>query len=207
MSDEFELLDNLFWFDVETTGKLPWIHDIIQLSYVVTCEQDTLLERNLLFQPHSYENIDAKVLEDNKTSIEDLRDREMKADDAYKILVQDLTSIGYTGRYGAPKLVCAGYNVAKFDMQFLDRFFKKCTTDKHFWYFFRWSPYIDVLPIVIGRTHMAHVRGLMEHLPEKYHLQPTYEMAFGETANFRDAFADIKATRRLYYDYHPQEKK
>ena len=187
----------LFYFDVETTGLDCNKHDIIQLAYLIEIDGEIREEGNLKCQPFSYNTIDSKALEINRSSVDNLR-KLPTPQVIYNQLIKRLDK--YVDKYNKEdKFSPAGFNV-RFDVDFLKQFFCKNNNKYYGAYFDYHLLSVDVL------LHLFDYKGLIKL--ENYKLV-TMAKHFGINFNAHDALSDIKVTRKVLYklfDYIKVEK-
>jgi len=177
----------LFWFDVETTGLDSKLNDIIQLGCLIEINGKIEEEYNFLCQPFNYKMISAKALEINRSNVKDLKLR-ITPQETYDKLIKILDK--HIDKYNREdKFYPAGYNV-RFDVDFLNNFFRKNNNNYYGSYFDYHLLSIDVL------IHLLDYRGLIKL--ENYKLV-TVAKHFGLQLNAHDALSDIKVTRQVMY--------
>lgn len=175
------------WFDTETTGTDPKVHDVIQLAGQVVIGGRVMEEFNLTCQPFDWDSITDKALEVNGKTREELRDCE-PPQEMYKKIVKIFDR--YVNKFDKEdKFYAAGHNI-NFDINFMNQFFKKNGNE----YFFSY-------------IHGAHLCTLTlavitETIIKKRIFKPNYKLSSVceclniELINSHDALADITSTRQ-----------
>jgi DNA polymerase-3 subunit epsilon len=188
------------FIDCETTGLNNKLHNIFQLSGIVTDPDLTVLEKfDLRFRPFSLEYIDAGSTEKTGMTKEKLENLEMTAPEAYQEFIKVLSR--HCNKYNkADKMQMVAYN-ATFDTDFIREFFIK-NGDNYFgsWFF---TPSICVMQAAAWFTQ--RVRGALPN----FKLGTVCKSA-GLTWNedeAHDALYDVEKTIELYTylkEYVPQ---
>ncbi len=178
-------MKKILYFDTETTGLDDSKHDIVQLSGVVEIDDKVVDEFNFKVQPFNYMAIDAKALQVNGYTVNDLKKFEHPA----KVYLDFTALLGkHVDKFNkADKFYPAGYNV-DFDLRFLKNFFMK-NEDIYFGSWVNWRR-IDPLPILT----MWDACGIISL--ENYKLETVCKV-LGIELKAHDAMSDIKATREL----------
>jgi len=188
------------WFDTETTGLDCNENDIIQLSGLIIVNGVIKDEFNFKIAPINVNAIDKEAIKVHGITIEEM----MKFPDALKVK-QEFTNLlsKYVDKYNREdKFIPAGYNV-RFDMDFLNSFFKKCG-DAYLFSFINGYA-LDLYPLALGLHYMGIIPKLTNFKLE------TITKHFGIEMKAHDALEDIKATQLLYeklrslvLEYDPQ---
>ena len=181
----------LFFVDTETTGTDPKIHNIFQLSGVITdWNLNVLDEIDLRFRPFSLEFVEQEALDKTKMTLDDLNNLPMSAGEAYNTLLSLLGQ--HCNKYDkTDKMHFVGYN-AKFDNDFIREFFKK-HNDNYMGSWF-WSPPICVMQEAAWMTQ--RVRGAFPNF-KLGTVCTCAEIPWNED-DAHDAKYDIKQTMELY---------
>lgn len=182
----------MFFFDVETTGLSIQNSAIIQIAGILDIDGEIADTLEILVQPHEDAEIDAKALEVNNTSMEDLygNPRRVTPMNAYR---QVLDFCQYPARvYPEHRIHASGYNAMGFDMPLLVNMGRRAG-DSYSYCKFHW-PVIDVAVLAA------------EALREKRHLIPSFKlMSVAEALGVdtdglaHDAVFDVRVTRDVYY--------
>jgi DNA polymerase III epsilon subunit-like protein len=179
----------ILWMDTETTGTLPWKHDIVKLACLVEEEHTVLDGLSLSMAPIAWDAIDPKALQVNRLTMDDLRGFPSAAESIAE-LIEFMSK--YVDRYDRnDKFVLAGYNIG-FDSDFLRSTFRK-VGEGYFGSWFAW-PTIDVAHHVA----LAYLQGL--RLPD-FKLSTIcahYDIAI----DAHTATGDVMAARQLYHELH-----
>ena len=146
----------IVFIDTETTGVDSKLHDVFQLSGIITDPDLNVLEKfDFTFQPFSLEHIDAGASEKTGMSREKLENLEMSAAAAYQEFVKILSR--HCNKYDkTDKMQMVAYN-ASFDSEFIREFFTK-NGDNYFGSWF-WAPAICVMQAAAWFTQ--RVRGAL----------------------------------------------
>lgn len=143
-------MNKIFFFDIESSGLDSIKNDILTLSGIVEIDGKVKDTINLKMQPFNYDNISKEALEINGLTLE-----EIKTFDDPKVAHKKLIGFfsKYIDRYNRKdKFTLAGYNIIKFDIPFLNEFFKKCN-DKYFGSWVNGYP-LDVYQLVVLLKHL-----------------------------------------------------
>lgn len=179
----------IFFFDLETSGLDELQHAILTFSGIVDLDGKIIDKIDLKMKPFKGDKISPEALKINKLTIEEIK----TFDDpyvAFKKLIEFFSK--YIDRYDKnDKFTLAGYNIIKFDIPFLKRFFMKCN-DKYFGSWVNGYP-LDVYQLVVLFRHLGYFK--LDHINleniAKYLNIPI---------NAHDAKEDIIATRKIYYE-------
>lgn len=113
----------ILYFDTETTGTNPAVHEITQFAAIVEIDGEVKEEVNWRCQPTRWDKIDAKAIETTGVTIEQLKNFQEPAK-----MLADIKRLflKYESKYdkGPQKFHPAGHNV-QFDLDFLNAFFKQ----------------------------------------------------------------------------------
>lgn len=113
----------ILYFDTETTGTNPQLHEITQFAAIVEVDGKVVEEVNWRCQPTKWENIDAGALITTGVTLEQLKTFQIPS-----LMFADIKKLlrKYVGKFDrAPqKFYPAGHNV-QFDLDFLNAFFKQ----------------------------------------------------------------------------------
>jgi|GEM_PF-321751 len=186
----------LAWIDCETTGTDPYLHDIIEIAFIIEIGLKEVDRKLFKMQPFSWENIEDKALEVNGYTREELAELPMPGDTYEEILEFLDKHIDKFDR--SDKFHPAGQNV-RFDIDFLEVFFKKNDNSYFGSYFFR--HYLDTMAVAMVKKYrnpdwkirnfslknIATALGL--HIPENLHT----------------AMADIDLTRSSFQAFFNQQ--
>ena len=181
------------YFDVETTGLHPWHNDIIQIACLVEINGEVVEEYTANMQPFSFENVDAKALKINNTTVE-----ELKSYPHPKLIHAELCKLfeKYINKFDKQdKFAPIGYNV-KFDCDFLSAFFRK-NEDRYYGSWVNWRT-VDPLALLYTMDYQRKIA------------LPNYKLAtvcqhFGIPIKAHDALSDIRATRELFQTLNEME--
>lgn len=176
----------VLWCDTETTGLSAFNNGIIQISGIIEIDNIIMEKFNIFAAPFPTDKLDAKALQVNKTTEEEIRSYP-PAMDSYKQVLSIFNK--YVDKFNRnDKMILAGYNV-NFDAEMLRMWFKKA--GNNFFYSYFYGGKLDVLSII-----MAYCRENNLHFSN--HKLKTIATHFGINANFHDALDDIIATREIY---------
>lgn len=175
------------WLDVETTGTDPIRHGIIQIAMIAVVDgEEHEFERKISI--FTQDEIDPEALRANGTDPQILptytRPRRV-----HEELLEWLGR--YVDKYDRnDKFTPGGYNADRFDLPFLQSWFKKC----HDKWFGSWMNYMVIDPYAIAK--FMRWTGRLD-LPN-YQLATVcaaFDIPLGDDAH--DALADVRATRML----------
>lgn len=179
-------MKKVFFVDVETTGTAHWLHDIVQLAYIIEIDGRVVEQKSTYVKPFRPENIDPQALEITGLKVKDF-DGFPDPEHVYTDLIKVLEK--HVNRYDKnDKFYPAGYNV-KFDVRFLQNFFK-LNDDKYYGSWFNWK-LLDVLTMIYVGDYMGEIE-----LPN--HKLKTVCDYYGIDVKAHDAMSDIQATRKLF---------
>lgn len=176
----------LFWTDTETSG-VKYNSAIVQIAGIFEIDGVVDNEFSIRMRPHDGADINAKALEHNNLTKEEIMDyKDHKSQfNLFKEYLEE-----YVDPFDPQdKFVVCGYNV-KFDCDMIRALFTRCG-DKFYGSWFFW-PVIDVQTLVA------------EHLAKTGLRLKNYQLSticnhFGIEINAHEALSDIQATRELYY--------
>lgn len=177
----------LLYFDVETTGLNPKVHDIIQLSGLIEYDNKVVDGFNFIMRPYNFESINREALQVNGKTIEEL----VNYPDPGEIYFHLLKVFeAHINRYDkTDKFIPVAYD-GKFDMDFLAAFFAK-NEDK---YFGSWVTWDLIDPMAIARYYFT----FKDIKTDDFRLE-TVCRYFGIPLKAHDAMHDIVATRKVLY--------
>ena len=180
-----------FFLDVETTGTDRALHNIFQISGILTDENYNILEEcNLMFRPHSLEHWEQGALDKTGMTLDDLAHLECSSEDAYRQFSQLLSR--HCNKFDKKdKIHFVAYN-ASFDADFIRAFFTK-HGDNYFGSWF-WNPPICVMQAAAWMTQ--RVRGALPNF-QLGTLCQCAELGWDET-QAHDAKYDILKTLQLF---------
>lgn len=125
----------VIFYDLETTGLDPRKHSIHQLAGFVQVNGVKVEEFNILMRPHPKALIDPAALEKCNVTEKQIREYPNSQKDGYKKFVKMVSQ--YVDRFKKPsKAWLAGYNIARFDNEFLLKLFEINKDVYMFAYFF-----------------------------------------------------------------------
>lgn len=176
----------ILYFDCETTGLDHIKNDIIQLACIIHIDGKEVDRADFKICPFSFDNISQKAVETHGFTIADLH-KFPEPKKVYKDLIYLFSK--YIDRYNKQdKFYPAGYNV-KFDLEFLNSFFKKCGDGYGSGTWQNWRA-IDPLPFIYA-ANFADCLYL-----KNYQLATVCEH-FGIKIKAHDALSDVEATIQL----------
>ena len=182
-------MKKLFFFDVETTGLDPAVHDIVQLAYIIDRDGEIVDTGDLYLRPSPGGSIDPDALRVQGRTLEQVM-AFPPASDAYHTLIGRL-SLHIDKFNRADKLYPVAYCGIQFDYPFLQNFFKR--QDDPF--FGSWYNHRVIDPIVLART--LDFKDILVSPDLKLH---TVCESFGvPLSQAHDALADVTAMRELFY--------
>jgi DNA polymerase III subunit epsilon len=173
------------YFDVETTGLDPVKNDIIQIAGLIEVDGEVKENFNFKMQPFSYENISEAAIATHGVTVEDMKNYD-RPHDIYQKIVMIFNK--YIDKFDRnDKFIVCGYNV-RFDIDFLNQFFKKNGNDFLFSYF---GSVKDPFPVVSYLKCMGKIN------PGDLKLGTIANLFKIELENAHDALADVLATREI----------
>lgn len=175
------------WFDIESTGLYPIIHDVIQVAGKIIIGNEVKEEFDLLCHPFSYNNINDKALQVNGRTLEEIKTfpdpgtvyRKVKAYFDKYIDAYDRND----------KFIACGQNV-RFDMDFMSEFFKK-NKDNYFFSYVQAAP-LDTMTMAV----MLEVK-LGKKIFKNYKLETLCDVLGISLDTAHNALHDIEATRQV----------
>ncbi len=181
------------FIDTETTGVNPDKNGLIQLSmYLYNYDEDRLLlvdKLNTNIAPFLADTIDDEALKINGLKREDLNNFP-KPLDIYEGIKHTL--LKYVDKFDKKdKFIFAGYN-ARFDSDFMRKFFEKCG-DQYFGSYF-WFPPLDIMNLAIW--HLREERHFLKDFKLKTVCE--YLVLVDGTENWHEAETDILMTVKLF---------
>lgn len=180
----------LMFLDSETTGLDTDKCGVIQISGIIDMDGETLDEFDYRIKPFAGDILQPKAMEMHGLTKETLLERQAP-EEAFHALMGILSK--HVDRYNKEdKLYLVGQNVS-FDYDVMNRFFKKNGND----YFYAYVRYhkIDVVAI----TAMMSIAGVIDNLPNMK--LETVAKRLKIEAKFHDSMDDIRATRKIFYQY------
>lgn len=177
----------ILYFDTETTGIDPKIHEITQFAAIVEIDGVPVEEVNWRCQPTNYEAISPEALQTTGVTVEQLKTFPHPTE-----MMKNIRSLfdRYINKYDkADKFWPAGHNVS-FDLDFLQAFWKKHSDKYGTGSYQNWrsldSRYFANFLMAAGKLH-----GI-----------PDMKLAtlcghYGIEIDAHDALSDIRATRLL----------
>ena len=178
------------FLDLETTGIHPGVNAIHQISGQIVIDGETKETFNLKLRPFEGAVIEDEALKIGGLSKEDI----MAYPDQAEVFRQFIAMMAkYVNRYNkTDKFHLVGYNIAKFDAEFLRAFFKQ--NDDMFYGSWFWADTLDVM--VLASAELAEQRSSMPNFQ-----QGTVAKRMGiviEEEKLHDALYDIVVCRTIY---------
>lgn len=188
-------MNKILFFDTETTGTNPEIHEITQFAALIEIDGKIVEEINWRCQPTRWDMIEIGALTTTGITLEQLKTFESPAVMYERILV---LFQNFVSKYDkAPlKFWPAGHNVG-FDLDFLNAFFKQhgdAETKK--WGITSYQNWRALDTRVIANFLAAAGK-----LPCADMKLGTLCSHYGIALNAHDALSDIRATRELLYKF------
>lgn len=182
-------MKKLFFFDVETTGLDPAVHDIVQLAYIIDRDGEIVDKGDLYLRPGPGADIDPDALRVQGRTLEQVMEFP-PASEAYLRLIAGLSL--YVDKFNRlDKLYPVAYCGIQFDYPFLQNFFKKQGDP----FFGSWFNHRVIDPIVLAR--LLDFKNILVSPDLKLH---TVCESFGvPLSQAHDALADVTAMRELFY--------
>jgi len=181
-----------FFLDVETTGTDRLLHNIFQVSGILTDENYNILEEcDLRFRPFSLEHVEQGALDKTGMTLDSLNEPEMDSSAAY-VKFSELLSRHCNKFDKKDKIHFVAYN-ASFDADFIRAWFAK-HGDNYFGSWF-WNPPICVMQAAAWMTQ--RVRGALPNF-QLGTLCQCAELGWDET-QAHDARYDILKTLELFH--------
>lgn len=177
--------------DVETNGIDRKVHNIHQLSAVITDSNLNELEKiDLKFCPFDVQRSDPEALKLGKVTLDELMTRPMSATQAYGLFVEFLSR--HCDKFDkADKMHFVGYN-AQFDADFVREFFHK-NNDEFFGSWF-WVPALCVMQA--AAWYVQSIRGALPNFKLNT-VCKCAELGWDDSQS-HDASYDIRKTIELY---------
>lgn len=175
----------VLYFDVETTGLNPLVHDIIQLSGIIEIAGEVKETFNLHGRPKDISTVTTEALAVTGFTLTEVMTFPTQYEMYEKFI--DILMMHVDKYDKQDKFYPAGYNV-RFDLDFLSALFKKMD-DPYLGSFINWK-IIDPFPVLTFMDHFGYVK------------LPNYQLStvcgnFLIPLKAHDALADITATREL----------
>lgn len=179
----------IFWFDVETTGLDPNIHEIIQLGWMMEINGEIVDEGELKMKPLNVEAITDKALEVNKLDKEEILTWQNPRE-GFNELVKILAK--HVNRFDKKdKAYPGGYNV-HFDYSFLTAFGRKYSE-------YGLGAYINHMALdPLYLINYLIFKGVIDP-PVNRKLETMCKAFNVDLFKAHDAFEDIRSTRELFY--------
>jgi len=177
----------IFFFDVETTGLDPKLHDIVQISGLIEYRGQVVKEFDLKCQPINWDSISQEALDITCLTLDDLKGFP-DHNESYQKLIKIMDSV--VDKYDkTDKMIIAGYNV-DFDITMLQSFFEK-HGNKYMYSYFN-SHRMDVYRVL---NAFWGYNDMLRTFPDLK--LETVARQFGIKHEAHDALSDIRVTRRL----------
>lgn len=177
----------ILWLDTETTGLLPFKHDIIQLSAIVEVDGVEREKIDICLAPINVSDIQQSALDVNGRT----RSEILNFPDARQQLITFCNILDkYVSRtVKGDEFILAGYNIT-FDQDFLRNLFKRTEVPGIKGYFAYKT--FDVYTLVFMLTYLGK-------LPLLENMKLTTMCAhFGIEYDAHNSMADIEATKKLF---------
>lgn len=186
----------ILFFDVETTGLDPKIHEIVQLAYVLDVDGNVAASRSLLMRPLNPHTVSPEALTVQSRTMDELMAFPHPFE-AYTIFLRDM---GENVEKYNPKDKAApcAYN-APFDISFLQAFFQSFN-DPYLGSWISLKRTIDPLPVVRMLDSVFPMR------LDDFKLE-TIARYYDVPIVAHDAMSDVTALRDIYYKLTLQFKK
>lgn len=179
-------MKKVLYFDVETTGLDPQIHDIHQLSYIIEVDGKIESTANYLIKPLTPHTVEKKALEICKVPLDTIINYP-PAQTIKSIIDNDFAR--FIDKYDSnDKFIPVAYN-GNFDVNFLSAFYEKLE-DNFIGSYIKRNSLIDPLAII---RLLDFIRPLGI---ENFKLSTVCDR-FNISINAHDALSDITATREL----------
>lgn len=179
----------LFYVDCETTGLDPVQDGMIQVAGMIEIDGEVKEEFNYKCKPFKGDMVHQKALDVNKVTL-----AELKAWDEPSVVYFKLKALfdKYVDKFDRrDKLYAVGQNVG-FDLDFMREFFKK-NKDNYFGSYVHYHK-IDLIAI----TTIMRIAGKLQL--ENMKLE-TVMKALNIGAQTHDALDDVRAVRKVFYEY------
>jgi DNA polymerase-3 subunit epsilon len=176
----------ILWVDTETGGVNPARNALLTMAGCIEENGRILQVFDYKMQPLPNDTIEAKAMEVNKLTLEEIA----TYPESKEVYTEFLGLLDfYINKFDKnDKMVFAGYN-AQFDKNFLYHWFKKHGNNYFFSYFYG-------MPMDIGSFVLSYCAKHDIKLPN--HKLATVAKHFGFEVNFHEAMADIDVTRQIY---------
>ena len=181
-------MNKYFWFDCETTGTDPRVNEIIQIAGQVVIDNIIVDEFNIKMRPNKWDSVEAKALEVNGITVEELKeypDRKIGYTKILNLLDKHINKFDKTD-----KMVPSGYNVG-FDIDFLLEEFRK--NKNNFLFSYLHGAKFDVLVMAL----MLEIKEKRQIFIPNRKLTTVAEVLGCPFEDAHDAMADIVGTRRV----------
>lgn len=181
----------ILFIDTETTGLEPGKHAVIQIAGIIEIDGEVKEEFNFFASPHPGQLYEARALEVNKRTIEEIKGfpPPLETYDALKKIFSKYVS-PYT-KDVRQRFVIAGHNVA-FDYAMMEAFWQKCG-DRY------WYSWVDFRGLdTVTATALFQAAGRIS-LPN-FKLE-TVANSLNIPLKAHNAMDDIRATREIYHRY------
>lgn len=179
----------LLFLDTETTGLEPGTHGVVQIAGIIEIDGEVKEEFDFLCRPFEGQIYDARALEVNKRTME-----EIKAFPDPREVYDKIKAIfgKYVDRFNRnDRFTIAGQNVA-FDFDMMEAWWNRCG-DKY------WYAFVDFRGVdIITATALFQAAG---HFKLPNMKLETVAAHFGIPLKAHDALHDIRATREIYHRY------
>lgn len=184
--------EKLLYFDTETTGTVPELHDPHQIACIIEIDNKVMAEEVFYAQPTNWDNVLKEALDVSGTCNETLQ-KYPPARQSYIRFKRLLTK--YVDPYNSQdKFIAVGQNV-RFDMNMLCMWFKK-HNDNYFYSLVNSRDERDTLQL----TKTLKMLGLMQGM-ENNKLSTICSHLKISITNAHNALCDIQATREVYKRY------
>ena len=179
-------MNNIFWFDLETTGTDKNKHAIIQIACMVTQGKEVLGTFESKIHPLQGKIIDDKALEINGITRDEIN-MFPKPEEVWKDFRCFCSCHGIAGSK-IDRFIPAGYNVA-FDLDFFNVWHNEMGGKYAFWDYLQYQP-IDPYPVLVSLWRSGIIK------TENCKLETMCKF-FDIEIKAHDAMSDIMATRKL----------
>lgn len=185
-------MSKLLFLDLETTGINPELHGIVSISAITDILNQQPEAVDLRLKPFDGCSYDAQALEVINTTYEEIQAYQPETA-VYAILLDFIEK--KVNKYDKQdKFTVVGYN-CMFDMAFLANLFKRNFNNYTYAYFNAY--YVDLFAIV------KLIHSIKPYPTENLKLATICKYYGISLDNAHNSFADIKATRELYYKIIP----
>lgn len=180
------------YIDVETTGLFPYKNGLTQIAIIIEMDNQIVEQKDIRVCPFKGDEIEPRALE-----VQGRTEREiMSYPEPEEAMMELETVLGtFVDKFNKnDKLAFVAYN-AKFDEEFMRKFFYKCG-NKFFGSWF-WAPSICAMQLA-----MHHLQAHRAKLPN-FKLETictALGLSTAEGAGMHDALTDIILTRQLYQE-------